>query len=93
MSDEAPYLMPILGWASAAVALGIAAWFLAKARRPCPHCGRKAERAIRTVHSVAGGARDLLYECRACGGAMRYARRPDGEEFWEPIEEPAGRPS
>ena len=29
----------------------------------------------------------------SCNGTLRYARRPDGREFWEPIEEPAGGPS
>ena len=93
MSDEGPNLILILAWSLAACGLTVAGWVLAKARQPCPHCGRRAERTIRNVHTLAGGPRDLIYACRSCNGTLRYARRPDGREFWEPIEGPTGGPS
>ena len=86
MPDDLSSVLPLLGSVLAAGVLPIAGWLVTKGRQPCPHCGRRAARSIRAVHSVAGGARALTYACRSCNGAVRYARRPDGEEFWEPID-------
>jgi hypothetical protein len=65
----------------------VARWIVRRRRKPCPYCGRRASRVVREVHAPAGLApRALTYACRACGGALRYARRPNGEEFWVPID-------
>lgn len=95
MPDELWSLVAALGAVMAVGAIPMAGWLFMQARQPCPHCGRKASRTIREVHSVAGGlgARALTYACRACGGAVRYARRPDGQEYWVPADEPEARAS
>ena len=95
MSDELWSLVAAVAAVTVAGAIPAAGWWFGRGRQPCPHCGRKAPRTVRDVHSAAGGlaARDLTYACRACGGAVRYARRPDGEEFWEAIPEPEARAS
>ena len=95
MPDELWSLVAAVAAVTVAGAIPVAGWLFAKARQPCPHCGRRAPRAVREVHSAAGGlaARDLTYACGACGGAVRYARRPNGEEFWEAIPETEARAS
>jgi phage terminase large subunit GpA-like protein len=84
MPDEIWLLIPALGALAAMGLLPLAGRFV---RQPCPHCGRRASRTVLDVQSIAGvpDARSITYTCRACGGAMRYARRPTGQEFWEPI--------
>lgn len=93
MTNDLTYLIPLLAFVAAASVLPIAGWLVTRGRQPCPHCGRRAARTIQSVHSVVGGARALIYACRSCNGSVRYARRPDGREFWEPMDGPAGRPS
>jgi phage terminase large subunit GpA-like protein len=88
MPDEAWYLIPALGAIAALGVLPLAGWLV---RQPCPHCGRRASRTVHDVQSIVGvpDARSITYTCRACRGAMRYARRPTGQEFWEPITVPS----
>lgn len=91
MLDDPRILLAVLAMMATLGALPLAGWLLAKRRHPCPHCGRKAGRAIRQAYPIPGVlvTRDLTYECCSCGGSMRYARRPNGQEFWEPIGTPS----
>jgi len=94
MPDELWSLVAALAAVMAVGAIPMAGWLFIQARQPCPHCGRKASRAIREVHSPGGlGARALTYSCRACGGAVRYARRPNGQEYWVPVDDQEARAS
>ncbi len=91
MTDDLWPLLATIGVVMAFGAVPLAGWLFGKGRQPCPHCGRKAGRTVRDVHSIIGGLgpRDLTYACNSCGGAQRYARRPNGQEFWEPIDGPS----
>jgi phage terminase large subunit GpA-like protein len=94
MSDDLWSLIAAVAAATVVGAIPVAGWLFVKARQPCPHCGRKASRTVSEVHSPGGlGARALTYACGACGGAVRYARRPNGEEFWEAVTESEARAS
>lgn len=79
-------ILPLVAGASP-----IAGWLVGLGRRPCPHCGRRASRTVVVISPIGPIApRDLAYTCNACGGAMRYARRPNGEEFLVPIASSEG---
>jgi hypothetical protein len=93
MTFNSSYLLP----SGVALAIGVvllAAWLRSRGRQPCPHCGRKKARAVLEIETgpTGVGPRSIVYECRGCGGAMRYARRPTGEEFWEAVEESSFTP-
>jgi chromosome segregation ATPase len=89
--DEPRYLVRALVDLISSSALPLVGRF---GRRPCPHCGRKSSRALAEGPSIAGliPAR-VVYVCRACGGAMRYARGPNRKEYWEAVVEPTDRAS
>jgi hypothetical protein len=72
---------------AAAPLFGILAF--SRGRRPCPHCGRRTARTAEaaTTNPLVLRPGDILYRCRACGGAMRYARGPTRKEYWEPVRE------
>lgn len=83
MPDQPRYLARALVGLISSGALPLMGRF---GRRPCPHCGRKSSRAIVDDPSTAGLIpAQVVYVCQACGGAMRYARGPNGKEYWEPV--------
>ncbi len=67
-------------------------WLFALRRQPCPHCLRRAGRNLAGWGAWIGRLRPhaLLYQCRSCGGLMRYARRATGQEYWERAEDRLG---
>ncbi len=81
------YLLPVGGLCLALGVFRVAAWVDSRRRQPCPHCGRRAARTVVSFRPGLGQIRpeSLVYACSACGGAVRYARRPTGQEYWEPI--------
>ncbi len=83
MPIELLVLVPL----TAAAAAGV--YILTRGRQPCPHCQSRGPRTSRPVNERALVLRpgDLIYECDACHGAMRYARGPNRREYWEPVLE------
>jgi phage terminase large subunit GpA-like protein len=82
-----PIQLLYLAVIAAAPVVGILAF--SRGRLPCPHCGRRSARTLESSTTNAalllpGG---MVYRCRACGGAMRYARGPTRKEYWEPVVE------
>ena len=89
------YIVPVACAVLTAIAIPIAPRLLVRARgrSECPHCG---VRTTRTIINFGTGsdrvsARAILYRCRNCGGAMRYARRSNGSEYWEAVGDRSGK--
>jgi hypothetical protein len=80
-----PIQLLCLAVIAAAPVVGVLAY--SRVRLPCPHCGRRSARAPESAERNPAVLRpgSTFYRCRACGGAMRYARGPNRKEYWEPI--------
>lgn len=90
MPNEFLAMLPVVGFL-----LGIVGWtwFHRSRREPCPYCGRRSGRLLAEHRLGPDGLRPqaLIYQCRTCRGALRYARRPTGQEYWEQVDESIDR--